>query len=343
MSGGGVLIRCDGSHQIGLGHVVRCLALGRELRDGHLRKVTFAMRFDPLGMGIVREAGFPVLGSPEGAGFDYGSWLANAVESTLAEVLVIDVRDELTLHDVRSIRERTGVRVAVIDDVSDRRLGADDVFYPPVPQARALEWPDFTGRMHMGWEWVLLRPEFAAEPQRAPHDPPVVLVTMGGTDPAGLTPRAMRALALVEGPIDCVVLLGPGFGHDAEISRVLETCPHQTLIVRDGDVRAQMLTADLAVLSFGVTAYEAAACALPAVHLCLTDDHALSSSSFAQAGLAVSLGRAEDVEGARLVEAIEGILADNAGRGAMGARARSLVDGQGLARIARVITARRSE
>jgi spore coat polysaccharide biosynthesis protein SpsF len=301
------------------------------------------MRAGPLGISMVREAGFSVLETAEDADFDYCAWLTDAVETTAAEILVLDVRDELTLHDVRTIRERTRVRVAVIDDVSDRRLAAGDVFYPPVPQAHALEWRDFAGRVHTGWEWVLLRPEFAAEPRRAPHELPVVLVTMGGSDPAGLTVRAMRILALVPGPIDCVVLLGPGFGDDAELSRVLQTCPHESLIVRDGDVRAHMLAADLAVLSFGVTAYEAAACALPAVHLCLTDDHALSSSAFAQAGIAVSLGRAEDVEEARLVEVVEGMLADNAGRGAMGARARSLVDGEGLARIARVIAARRSE
>jgi spore coat polysaccharide biosynthesis protein SpsF len=343
MSDRSVLIRCDGSPTIGLGHVVRCLALARELRDAHSRNVVFAMRGGPLGIGMVREAGFPVVEAPKGADFDYGSWLAEAVETTMAEVLVIDVRDEFMLHDVRSIRERTRVRIAVIDDISDRRLAADDVFYPPVPQARALEWPDFAGRVHTGWEWVLLRPEFAAEPRRVPHDPPVVLVSMGGSDPAGLTPRAVSALALVQGPIDCVVLLGPGFGNDAELSRLLQTRPHESHIVRDGAVRAHMLAADLAVLSFGVTAYEAAACALPAVHLCLTDDHALSSSAMAQAGIAMSLGRAEDVEEARLVEAIEGMLADNAGRGAMGARARSLVDGKGAARIAMVITARRSE
>jgi spore coat polysaccharide biosynthesis protein SpsF len=189
---------------------------------------------------------------------------------------------------------------------------------------------------------VLLRPEFAAEPRRVPHEPPAVLVTMGGSDPARLTLRAMRALAHVNGPIHCVVLLGPGFCHDGQLAPLLETCPHESLIVRDGDVRANMLAADLAVLSFGVTAYEAAACALPAVHLCLTDDHALSSSVFPQAGVAVSLGLAEDVEEARLVEVVEGMLADHEGRGAMGVRARCLVDGNGAARIAEVIATRRS-
>jgi spore coat polysaccharide biosynthesis protein SpsF len=102
-----------------------------------------------------------------------------------------------------------------------------------------------------------------------------------------------------------------------------------------------MIAADFAVLSFGVTAYEAAACALPAIHVCLTEDHALSSSAMARAGMAVSLGLAANVETVRLAEAIGEMLANEVGRGAMSACARSLVDGRGTERIARVIAAGR--
>jgi spore coat polysaccharide biosynthesis predicted glycosyltransferase SpsG len=231
----------------------------------------------------------------------------------------------------------------VIDDVSDRRLAANDVFYPPVPQVRSLNWQGFTGRVHTGWEWVLLRPDFASDPHREPHDPPVVLVTMGGSDPAGLTLKAFRALALIPEAMECLVLLGRGFAHELELSRLLPAFPHRFRIVRAGDVRAQMLAADLAVLSFGVTAYEAAACALPAIHLCLTDDHALSSAAFAQAGLALSLGVADDVQEAQVAQVVQSMLADHAARNAMGSLARNLVDGDGLTRIAKVVATRRTQ
>jgi spore coat polysaccharide biosynthesis protein SpsF len=335
----GVLIRCDGSHGLGLGHVVRCLALARELGSRHGRKAAFAMRSDRLGMDLVREAGFPVLEAPDGADFDYVSWLAAAVESAQADTLVVDVRDELSLANLRALRTRAPLRLAAIEDVTDRRLAAEDVFYPPVPQAAALEWPDFAGRVHIGWEWIPLRPEFAAEPLRSPNDRPVVLVAMGGSDPGGLTLIAVRALAQVKAPIDCVALVGPGFRDDAELARLLKTAQYRAHVIRDGDVHAQMIAADLAVLAFGVTAYEAAASALPAVHLCLTEDHALSSSAMARAGMAVSLGLAANVETVRLAEVIGEMLANEVGRGAMGACARSLVDGRGTARIAEVIAA----
>jgi len=297
----------------------------------------------PLGIEMVRKAGFPVVESSHGSAVADVLWLSDAIRRGTAEILVLDSRGSLALDDVRAIRERTGVRVVVIDDASEVRLAADEVFYPPVPQVRALTWPGFTGRVRTGWEWVLLRPGFAPEPRRASHERPVVLVTMGGSDPAGITLKAVRALARVSGPIECVVLLGPGFGHDAELGLVTGSFPHALNIIRDGDVREQMVAADLAVLSFGVTAYEAAACALPAVHLCLTDGHALSSSAFAQEGLAVSLGRADAVEDSHLAEVVGSMLADQAGLIKMGTRARHLVDGNGAMRIAEVIAAGGSE
>jgi spore coat polysaccharide biosynthesis protein SpsF len=204
-----------------LGHVVRCVALARELGSRHGRQAVFAMRSDRLGMDLVREAGFPVLEAPAAAGFDYVSWLAAAAESAQADTLVLDVRDELSLAHLRALRTRAPLRLAAIEDVTDRRLAADDVFYPPVPQAAPLEWPAFAGRVHIGWEWVLLRPEFAAEPQRSPNYPPVVLVTMGGSDPGGLTLTAARGLARAKGPLECVVLAGPGFRDEAALARIL--------------------------------------------------------------------------------------------------------------------------
>ena len=340
---GSVVIRCDGSSEIGLGHVVRCLALARVLQDAHGCVVTFAMRRGPLGISMVRDAGFAVTEASPGDDLDYRAWLTGVVEEVDADALVLDVRDDLTLEDVQAVRARTAVHVTVIDDGSEKRLAADDVFCPPVPQVNGLEWPGFAGRVHVGWEWVLLRPEFAEEIHRETHEPPVVLVTMGGSDPVGLTPMVVRAMALVRRPIECVVLIGPGFKHDSTLAAALDGFPHGYAVVRDSDVRDLMLGADLGVLSFGVTAYEAAACALPAVHMCITEDHALSSSVFADADIAVSLGLAEDVQETRLAEAVDGLLAESIRLRAMSRRARCLVDGGGAMRIAEVITRWRSK
>lgn len=56
----------------------------------------------------------------------------------------------------------------------------------------------------------------------------------------------------------------------------LLACTHRCYDVREDahDMPALMAQADLAIASFGVTAYELAARGVPAIYLCLTDDHA---------------------------------------------------------------------
>ena len=75
-----------------------------------------------------------------------------------------------------------------IDDGSERRLASDFAYYPPVPQARALDWTGARTVPRIGWEWALLGLNPHLTPARAPATArPTLLVAMGGSDPQGLT------------------------------------------------------------------------------------------------------------------------------------------------------------
>lgn len=333
-----VLVRCDGSPEIGLGHVVRCLALADELEQAHGCQVAFAMRQGPLGYKLVRARGYLAFTPPEDEGwFDYPEWLEGVVNQVQARALVLDVRDDLPARAVGRLREG-GLLIATLDDPSDRRLEADLAFYPPVPQAKRLHWTGFTGQLHLGWEWVVLRRGFAHAPIRVHHERPMVLMTMGGSDPAGLTLRAVAALDRLPGDFDALVVLGPGHSDHGELADLLAATRRHFCLRHDvSDMPGLMAQADLAVASFGVTAYELAAMGVPAIYLCLTQDHAESASAFVEAGMADSLGVCTQVTAEVLAERVGALLADAPRRARMGQRARGLVDGCGAERVARMV------
>jgi spore coat polysaccharide biosynthesis protein SpsF len=102
---------------------------------------------------------------------------------------------------------------------------------------------------------------------------------------------------------------------------------------------ALMAKADLALASFGMTAYELAAVGVPMLLLCLSEDHRVSATSLAEAGAAEIAGIAKDVTDAALDAAIAAIAADDSRRERLGRRARALVDGKGAARIAESLAA----
>jgi spore coat polysaccharide biosynthesis predicted glycosyltransferase SpsG len=336
-----VLFRCDGSPEIGLGHVVRCVALANCLKETHDCRITFAMRNGPLGLEMVRQHGYPV-SAPMDAdqSLNYGLWLGDVISTVGAQILVLDVRDDLSRATVSALREH-GILIVTLDDPSDRRLAADLAFYPPVPQVQRLKWDGFTGQLYTGWEWVVLRREFAQRPPRPLHVLSQVLVTMGGSDPAGLTLKTINALDMLDEDFETVLVLGPGFAYHEGLGHLLgRSHRHFELWQNARDMSALMTRADLAVASFGVTAYELAAMSIPSIFLCLTEDHVESASAFVEAGTAVCLGVFSEITKQGLAQAVKFLLSDASERLRMAGQARERVDGQGAMRIAHIMAAK---
>jgi len=357
-----ILFRCDASPQIGLGHIVRFLALADELHEFHNCHIYFAMRTGPLGIQMVEGKGYKVFVSQEcEQSFDYKEWLNECVRNVEAQAIILDVRDGLLRTIVDELRNK-GVLIVTIDDPEDKCLSADLAFYPPVPQVKRIDWTGFTGKLYAGWEWVILRKEFAHAANHKSsllHSPssahpalssksnaqcpkiPRILVAMGGSDPQSMTIKVMKALEMLEEDFKVVVVLGAGFQHKAELDNLLSGCKHHFDLQEDVTNMAELMSqSDLAVTSFGVTAYELAAMGIPAIYLCLTDDHAESASVFHSHGMGVSSGAHSCLNRDELAKHISQLMNDNFRRAKMRENAFSKIDGLGAKRIANAILQR---
>ena len=344
-----ILFRCDGSPDIGLGHVIRCLAIADELHEVHNCHIAFAMRTGPLGIQMVEEKGYQVIPPPKGdLSFDYGVWLNECVKKVDARAIVFDVRDGLTRAVVKELRNN-GILIVTIDDPEDKRLSADLSFYPPVPQVKRIDWTGFTGNLHIGWEWVILRREFANARHfvdkhsklKTKNSKPRILVTMGGSDPQGMTLKAVKALKMLEDDFEVVVILGTGFQHKKELDNLLSNPKHHFVVQENIQNIAEIISqSDLAVASFGVTAYELAAIGVPAIYLCLTEDHAESTSAFVEEDMAISLGVFTHVNTEMIAKEISNVLNNKSLLSKLVDNARKHIDGQGVTRISLLMTER---
>lgn len=337
-----VLVRCDGSVEIGMGHVVRCLALAEEMRDRYRCNITFAMRGSELGISEIDKI-FPVIKQKNQSDiFNYEGWLKDCIKETQAQILIFDARDGFSREALRNIKRLSRVKVAAIEDIEDKRLEADLAFYPPVPQVRRMDWNGFPGELYTGWEWVILRKEFdRATVERIDNSQltvPSVLVTMGGSDHYGMTLKAVKALEMLDECFNVNVVLGIGFQHNEELNKLLSHCKHRFNIHNNvQNMPELMMQSDIAIASFGVTAYELAAMGVPAIYLCLTEDHAESALIFVREKAAVSLGELAEVSDLLIAKELRQLLRDRGRILEMADRARRLVDGQGLERVVRTI------
>jgi len=330
-SGGLALIRCDGGAAFGYGHVKRMVALARSLRDREGIGAIFALHGSEDAAGPIRRAGFKAV-MLNGA-----NDLQNLVGAHKPDILLLDGREGPSRAELEKLKRGIAV-TAVIDDGHERRLAADYAYYPPVPGARALDWTGSNTLPRLGWEWALLGlgPNAAAKARDSSRSQrPTVLVAMGGSDPQGLTLRMAKALAALDQVFRVRFVIGAGMKDAEKVARglVMLKKNYETVEGAD-DLSIEYANADVALCAFGVTAYELAACGVPALYLGLNEDHVASASAFADAGMGLSLGQASKVSDAEIARNVQWLLNKPNARREMRNTALSLMDGQGAVRIA---------
>ena len=158
---------------------------------------------------------------------------------------------------------------------------------------------------------------------------------MGGSDPHELTLRAARALTRLDPVFRARFVIGPGMKDREKVAAaIVKMKSNFETIEGADDLATEYASADLALAAFGVTAYELASFGVPALYLCLTEDHALSASAFEYAGMGISLGLAEQAADERIAKSVLALLSDAQRRREMHQAGRMTIDGNGAARIA---------
>ena len=327
-SGGLALIRCDGGGKFGYGHVKRMVALARALRDCESIGVSFALNGDDDALVPIRRAGFDV------TRINFYDEFAALVEAQKPDLLILDGREGPTRAEAEGLRPHVTL-MAAIDDGSDLRLACDFAYYPPVPQALALSWTAARTVPRIGWEWSLLGLNPHLTPVHAQTHRPTLLVAMGGSDPAGLTMRAARALTPLDPLLRIRFVIGNGMTNGQKVAAAIVAMKNNYETVEGADdLSTEYASADLALCAFGVTAYELAAFGVPALYLCLTEDHARSASAFGVAGMGASLGVIDSVTDEEILGAVRSLIHNPIRRREMRSIGLATLDGAGAARIA---------
>jgi spore coat polysaccharide biosynthesis protein SpsF len=330
-TGGLALIRCDGGGRFGYGHVKRMVALAKSLRDREGIGAVFAVGGSEDARQPIRAAGFEAVAID--AARDEAE-LGALIEARGPDMLICDMREGIERASLSRLAKKVSL-TAVIDDASNRRLAADFAYYPPLPQTARLDWWDSACVPRIGWEWALLGLSRTKPAAHFASARPNLLVAMGGSDPMGLTLRSAVALSRLDPVFRARFVIGPGM---AEATRVAKTIvglsPNFETLEGADDLATEYASADVALCSFGVTAYELASYGVPALYLCLTEDHAMSASAFEHAGMGLSLGLAERAEDGDIAKAVWSLLTDSARRREMHAAGLMTIDGAGASRIA---------
>lgn len=341
-----LLIRADASSQIGIGHVMRCMALA-EAWQAQGGEVVFALgsapqeleeRVDAEGFARRRIIGRP--GQPEEA-----RETAALARKCSAACVVLDGYHFDTGY--RRALGRTGARLLlVVDGVPPDTAGADFVLDQNLGASRPEGVREDSGtRFLLGPRYALLRREFWGWRGRKHSIAPTarrLLVTLGGSDPENMTLRILRALRTLpeSGELEARIVVGPANRHRASLEKELIGAPETwQLLAAPDDMPELVAWADLGISAAGSTCWELAFMGLPFVTVVLAENQRSIAANLTRAGISRDLGWHADVSAERLTTSFHELSDQAALRMEMGRLGQETVDGFGAERVASLLSA----
>jgi UDP-2,4-diacetamido-2,4,6-trideoxy-beta-L-altropyranose hydrolase len=342
---GTLLVRADAGPRAGAGHVMRCLALAQAWNGAGGRSLFVLSEGAGALVDRLGDEGVPAFELREAAGGAADA--ARTAGLAWAEQAAWVVVDGYCFDEAyRLAVAASGARVVCVDDCGiDGPCGADVVLNQHGHACPEL----YRGcradaRLLLGTRYAMLRQEFRrwrGRERAARQEPRRVLVTLGGSDPANVTPRVLRALDRVPGgPLEVRVAAGPVNSRVNELRAAAAAVRHQVEVLPHvTDMPALMAWADVAVSAAGFTCWEMAFMGLPAVLVSVAPNQEPIAASLDAAGAARWVGGAANADERTLAAGLAELLCQPTLLNDMACRARELVDGYGAERVARALGA----
>lgn len=326
-----VVVRADGGPEIGYGHLVRTGALASKILD-HDYEVTYATTTPAHVREVcpadVETVSLPSRDDPE------------TVRELVRERADVTVVDSYLADGSYQERVREVSPLVVVADDTRHRIAADVLvngnLYAP---SLAYEVVGAEPKWCLGPEHLLLRPAIAEYASKNPpwsETPSRAIVTMGGSDIAELTPTVIHAFDRFDLRVDAIVGPGCSTEQQTKIEEAADNVSADVCVVRDpDDLPERMCQADFAVTTASTTTYELLALGTPIVNLPVVDNQRLIANALREHDAATVLENTADVD--TFSDAISDYVSDPSLRRKRRDTGRSLVDGQGTARVFREV------
>ena len=336
-----ILFVAAASNEIGFGHLNRCLSLAIYAQK-HGADVSFLVFGNASSEARLNVAGFDCTLLEESKMHSIDGLQSDRLQ---ADVVITDLifhgffvttMPSLLFWHLRSL----GRLLVAIDVLGDEsivgklpKIEADIVVGPyvmPCINTSEIPW-----RYLQGPEYALLGAEYVNLPVRLQRTfANRILVSCGGSDPNGYTVKVLSGLENVSQALEIRVIIGPLFrpALQAELKNLAIQSRHRiTLLIASPTLLNEMLWCDLAICASGLTKYELAASATPALLFSIDAHHDWVNRPFSSMQTATDLGIGVSPE--QIGRETSRLLGSFALRCAMAKYGRMLIDGRGTERL----------
>ncbi len=342
-----IVFRADASQEEGGGHLVRTLAIARELaKRGHdciLVTQEGSVDLIPGGRESLPKTNFSTKEIKK-SDFDNVQAMCNILpEDWHANLAFID--SYRLQKDYQSNVRKFSHKIAVIDDMPSRSHDAD-FLVDPTYNRQADEYKallDSKSIVRTGVEFAPLREEFALHREsslkrrqsRSPNDTNHLVISMGLSDPLNVTAFAMEALLTLNLNFDLTVVIGKNSPHQNQIEVLAKQFKKPaTVLIAHNQMAKLMSECDLVLGGGGSSSWERCCLGVATVQIILAKNQEDVTNSLVEQGAAMSIGYFEHLSKEIIAQAVSTYLTDFALLERTSRAAAQISDGHGALRIA---------
>lgn len=264
-----LVFAAEGDARTGLGHLVRVTGVAGALAGRHEvhlasaspHRAAVVAELAPWATGpVVQHPLPPASAHPWTRGEALAASLTEIARAVRAAALVLDGRTAFAPGAFAGARPET--RVIWVDSGA-AAPEADDLVVLPTCHADPTAWPaQIAWRLRTGPDWTFVHPAVTAAAARPPQPRAGLFVSMGGSDPNGLTwPAVAHLLATRPEPVTAVV--GPANAQRRALEALAADTPRLRLVCGSPAVQDALAGSAWALCAFGISAYEAVRLGVP--------------------------------------------------------------------------------
>lgn len=276
-------IRSDGNTQIGLGHLVRCIALG------HMLKNEFSIHF------VCRDAPDPIIKEIKEAGFSFlklTKELEFLVSIQAKDIVVLD-HYGLTSNYQKQIKE-IGCKLVCIDDIPDKKFWADLIInHAPNVDAKTYQAQPYT-QFALGLDYALLRPIFieAAKQKREVDNVDAIFICFGGADERNLTQQTLELVQDTKDFKRIIIVIGAAYQYKEALASTALKIPELELYssISAEQMLALMKDSELAIVPASGLLLEALSVGCKVISGMYIENQKLLYSQYKQANRFIDAG-----------------------------------------------------
>ena len=334
-----VYFRVDGGnvHSVAMGHIYRCLKLATFLLKHTGLQPIFIMKDYPEGISLVKEYDIEViLLSNDIADLND---LNETIYTTNNQILFVDVRHYQPIH-ITALRKTTS-KLVLFDDLGEVNYRPDILVNPSVlPKHRY--YPNQYNDVNycLGTEFFIMGEQSISPVHQVSNTVNAVLVSLGGADPDNYSYELIKKISPIMDKFEIMFVLGPAYEYHNQFTDFIETIKEgkKIQVLRGvNNLPDLMIKSDLAIVAGGDTCLELCWSGTPGLIAPTIYYEKETADYLDNQNIILNLGDIKKETSISICSTILSLVNNLQKRREFAENGRSLIDGQGIHRLYRLL------